>query len=102
MAGPFNISPLPLLHVSSFGVIPKKGQPDKWRLIVYLSSPVGASVNDGIDRDDFTLYYVWVDQVVRMVSQFGKGALMAKFDVKAAYHNIAVHPAVWYSCISSA
>ena len=31
-----------------------------------------------------------------MVSQFGKGALMAKFDVKAAYRNIAVHPAERY------
>ena len=41
VAGPFTIAPLPLLHVSSFGVIPKKGQPDKWRLIVDLSSPGG-------------------------------------------------------------
>ena len=32
------------------GVIPKKGQPDKWRLLVDLSYPGGASVNDGIDR----------------------------------------------------
>ena len=27
-----------------------------------------------------------------MVSKFGKGALMEKFDVEAAYRNIAVHP----------
>ena len=31
-----------------------------------------------------------------MVSRFGKGALMAKFDVEAAYRNIAVHPADRY------
>ena len=54
--------------------------------------PLGASVNDGINRDEFMLHYISVDQVISMVSQFGKGALMAKFDVEAAYRNIAVHP----------
>ena len=82
--------------MSSFGVIPKKGQPEKWSLIVYLSSPGGASVNDGIDPDEFTFHYISVDQVIRMVLLFGKRALMAKFDVEAAYRNIAVHPADRY------
>ena len=30
--------------------------------------------------------------MIRMVSPFGKWALPAKFDVEAAYQNIAVHP----------
>ena len=92
VAGPFASPPVPLLHVSSFGVIPKKGQRGKWRLIVDLSSPGGASVNDGINPDEFTLHNTTVDQFIRMVSQFGQGALMAKFDVEAAYRNIAIHP----------
>ena len=54
VAGPFSSPPFPNLHVSSFEVIPKKGQPGKWRLIVDLSSPSGLSVNDGIDPDEFT------------------------------------------------
>ena len=33
------------VHVSKLGVIPKKHQPGKWRMIVDLSSPSGASVN---------------------------------------------------------
>ena len=41
VAGPFSAPPFPNLHVSSFGVIPKRGQPGKWRLIVDLSSPGG-------------------------------------------------------------
>ena len=45
LAGPFDALPMQDLHVSSFGVIPKKGQPDKWRLIVDLSSPHGHSVS---------------------------------------------------------
>ena len=55
--------PFPLLHISSFGVIPKKGQPGKWHVIVDLYSPGGASVNDDIDPQDFSLQYIKVDQV---------------------------------------
>ena len=82
----------PNLQISSFGVIPKKGQPGKWCLIVDLSSPLGASVNDGISADEFTLHYITVDQIIRSVSRLGKGALMAKFDVKSTYRNVLVHP----------
>ena len=38
------------------------------------------------------MHYIKVDQIIRMVSQYGTGALMAKFDVEATYRNIAVHP----------
>ena len=38
----------PNIHISSFGVIPKRSQPGKWRLVVALSSLNGRSVNDGI------------------------------------------------------
>ena len=49
-------------------------------------------MNDGIDPQDFSLLYIKVDQVIRMVSGYGPGALMAKFDVECAYRNIPVHP----------
>ena len=55
VAGPFDVPPKQDLHVSSFGVIPKKGQPDKWRIIVDLSSLRGHSVNDGIDPESWHL-----------------------------------------------
>jgi len=92
VAGPFPSPPLPNLQVSSFGVIPKKGQPGKWRLIVDLSSPHGSSVNDGIDPDEFSMHYIHLDQIINMIAKHWPGALMAKFDVEAAYRNIAVHP----------
>ena len=44
LAGPFLNSPIPNLHISHFGVIPKKHQPEKWQLILDLSSPLGCSV----------------------------------------------------------
>ena len=37
------LSAIPL-HISPFGVIPKKAKPGKWRLIIDLSSPMGWSV----------------------------------------------------------
>ena len=52
----------------------------------------GASVNDGIDPHEFTLHYITVDQVIHQVSKLGPGALMAKFDVEAAYRKVPVHP----------
>ena len=92
VAGPFTTKPFPNLHVSSFGVIPKRGQPRKWHLIMGLSSPGRASVNDGIDPDKFTLHYITLDQVIRLVSKLGPRALTARFDVEAAYRNVPVHP----------
>lgn len=92
VAGPFPFPPLPNLHISSFGVIPKRGQPGKWRLIVDLSSPGVCSVNNGIDPQDFTLQYIRLDEVIHMVLRYSPGALMAKFDVEATYRNIAIHP----------
>ena len=61
-----------------------------------LSSPTGSSVNDRIDPGEFTLHYITVDQVIQLVSQFGPGAPMAKFDVEAAYSNVPVHPSDRY------
>ena len=39
------------VHCSPYGVIPKKGMPGKWRLILNLSALDGASVNDGIPKE---------------------------------------------------
>jgi hypothetical protein len=93
VAGPFVTPPLPNLHCSPFGVIPKKNQPGKWRLILDLSSPAPHSINDGIPRDPYSLHYISVDTAIRALLELGPGAQMAKFDVEAAYRNIPIHPA---------
>ena len=46
--GPFMHRPLPALRCSGLGVVPKKG--NKWRMILHLSAPSGASINDFIRR----------------------------------------------------
>ncbi len=79
------------IHTSPFGVIPKN-KSNKWRLILDLSSPTGQSVNGGIGKELASLSNVSVDDVVNRVQQLGKGAMMAKIDVKQAYRNMPVHP----------
>ena len=91
VAGPFSSPPLLHLHISRFGVIPKKHQPGKWRLILDLSSPDGHSVNDGIRKDPFTVQYMKVDDIIDGIMSLGRGTLLEKFDVESAYH-IPIHP----------
>ena len=92
------IGPVPPAYVpvgtqlSPFGVIPKSGQPGKWRLIVNLSSPEGASVNAGIDSELCSLHYLHLDQVVQEIRKLGRGAKMAKMDIESAYRMVPGHP----------
>jgi len=78
------------VHVSPFGVIPKKGRANKWRLILDLSSPTDQSGNDGISKEDCSLQYASVSQVVAKVVELGRGTLMGKMDIQHAYRNIPV------------
>ena len=82
----------PPIHTSSFGVIPKRHQCNKWRLIIDLSSPRGRSVNDGIDRSMSSLAYISVADIASAILSLGPGSLLAKSDVKHAYRQIPVHP----------
>ena len=80
------------VHVSRFGVISKPHQPGKWRLITDLSSPKGASVNDGVSPSLCSVSYASVDDAVRCILALGQGALLAKFDIASAYRMVPVHP----------
>ncbi len=93
MLGPFpSTDHLPHLHISRFGVIPKGHNTGKFRLITDLSSPTGRSVNDGIDSELCSLVYTKVDEVAAQAAVRGRGALLAKVDIEAAYRLIPVHP----------
>ena len=80
------------IHVSPIGAIPKRNKPGKWRLIVDLSSPAGASVNDGISPDLSSVSYVSVDYLSSLVMSVGKGAFLVKADIKEAYRMLPIHP----------
>lgn len=90
--GPFDLEELPGVHISKFGVIPKSNQVGKWRLILDLSSPEGASVNDGIQKELCSLQYVKVDEVVDTILKLGPGTELAKIDIQNAYRIVPVHP----------
>ena len=91
VAGPFSSPPLPHLHISRFGVIPKKHQPGKWHLILDLSSPDGHSVNDGIRKDPFTVQYTKVNNIIDGIMSLYQGTLLVKFDVESTYRIIPIH-----------
>uniref|UniRef100_A0A1X7U2N6 Reverse transcriptase domain-containing protein n=1 Tax=Amphimedon queenslandica TaxID=400682 RepID=A0A1X7U2N6_AMPQE len=80
------------VQVNPIGLIPKSGQPGKFRLIDDLSSPEGRSVNEGIDPVLSSLSYASVDQAVASVCLAGRGAWMAKLDLRSAYRRVPVHP----------
>ena len=83
--GPFATLPADKLHISRFGVIPKKSQPGKWWLMVDLFAPEGHSVNDGIPRELCSLRYPSFDSAVHLIVAHGPGALLSKLDIKEAY-----------------
>ena len=62
--GPLNLSMFPQVHISRFGVIPK-GTTGQWWLIVDMSSPEGASVNDGIQEAHCSLSYMGVQDAAQ-------------------------------------
>ena len=82
--GPLSVSALSFLHISRFGVIPKS-TPGKWRLILDLPSPCGASVNDGISPEVCHLQLASVDDAVQLILKLGPGT-------QQAYRNVPVHP----------
>ena len=54
-------------------MVPKDHQPGKFRLIIDLSTPVGGSVNEGIDLNLTSLTYPRVEDAVRLIKSTGPG-----------------------------
>ena len=90
--GPLRPEEAAAVHISRFGVIPKPHQPGKWRLIVDLSYPEDASINDGIVKEECSLSYLKLDQVARTILKLEQGTRLGKLDVQSAYRVIPIHP----------
>ena len=93
--GPLEPNNLPYIHTSHIGVIPKS-TPGKWRLITDMSFPEGSSVNDGISEKFCSLSYVGVQDAIQGILTYGKGALLAKVDIRNAYRVVPIHPDDWW------
>ena len=88
IAGPFDTPPLLNLQCSGVGVVPKKT--GGWRMIMHLSAPAETSINDGINKEEFTLHYSTIDDAIRMINNLGRNALLAKIDIKHAFRTVPV------------
>lgn len=82
----------PSTHINPIGLVPKSGQPGKFRLITDLSSPHDHSVNDGIHQAICSLKYAAIDQAAQFIRALGTVALLAKLDLQNAYRVVPVHP----------
>ncbi len=80
------------IHISPIGLIPKRHQDNKWRLIVDMSSPSGFSLNDGVASELSSLAYIHIQDVIRQILTLGPGTLLAKIDIRSAYRICPVHP----------
>ena len=68
--GPFPAPPYQNFCTRSFGVIPKRNQPGKWRLVMDLSSPEGSSVNDGIDALEWVVRQHGMEHIFHYIDEF--------------------------------
>ncbi|XP_065189426.1 uncharacterized protein LOC135820050 [Sycon ciliatum] len=93
-AGPFSVQPFHPFVCSPLGVVPKNN--GKFRLIHHLSYPDRMSVNDGINKDLFSLHYVTVDDAIERLQRQGTGALMAKLDIHNAFRLVPVAPTAYH------
>ena len=64
-------------------------------MILHVSAPLGQSVNDYISKEEFSLWYASIDDATCMLSALGKGALMAKVDLKSAFRMVPVRRNDW-------
>ena len=88
--GPFLDPPFTLFWVSPLGAVPKPGSA-KIRLIHNLSHPFGGdSVNANIPREEYIMQRF--ADAIAAIRRFGRGALLLKFDVSAAFKRIPVRP----------
>ena len=49
-------------------------------------------MNDGIRKADAAVSYVTVQNFCEKILNLGQGAMPCKFDIKAAYRHVPVHP----------
>ena len=94
--GPFKENPIQNSHTSPF-MTRNMPNSDRRRVIIDLSWPLGASVNAGIDKDNylgspFALTFPTVDVITGELKRLGRGALLYKIDVSRAFCHVRIDP----------
>ncbi|KAF7288455.1 Reverse transcriptase domain-containing protein [Mycena indigotica] len=108
-SGPFNLSRLKAIigpiRSSPLGVVPKAGEPDKWRMVQDFSFPYDdpeiVSINSTIDSDDFPCDWGTFSQMLLLVLDAPPGTQAATLDVDAAFRRVPIHPSQqWFFVVS--
>src|SRR5882724_6995357 len=68
----------------------------KAHVINHLSWPECSSINAGIPDAEASITYEFFECVVKTICEFGQGSLLAKLDLKDAFHHIPVQPQDWH------
>ena len=97
--GPLKKMPFSTYRVNPVGIAEGKYSKKK-RLIVDLSAPHNDKdnkcLNDMINKEDFSLNYVTVDQAIDIIKQKGTGSWLCKVDISDAFKLIPIHPSLWH------
>ena len=88
--GPFTSPPFEITQCSPIRVVVKKD--DSCRLIMDLSQPSSASINEHISKEEFLVQYTHFDTATDMVRADGIGCSLNKMDIQHAFRLLPVHP----------
>ncbi|XP_033730724.1 uncharacterized protein LOC117320169 [Pecten maximus] len=98
LLGPFTDIPYQQYRINPIGIAEGKYSKKK-RLIVDLSAPHNddkhPSLNELIDKQEFSLQYVTIDKAIQVIKDSGKGCWMGKTDITDAFKLIPLHPSLW-------
>ena len=98
LLGPFATIPFEKFRINPIGIAESKYSKKK-RLIVDLSSPHDndqhPSLNNLIDKEDFSLSYVTIDEAITTIKRTGVGCCLLKTDISDAFKLIPIHPTLW-------
>jgi hypothetical protein len=98
MIGPYDQPPFDCFRINPIGVVESK-YTKKRRLIMDLSAPHNngdhVSINSLIDKDQFSLSYVRVDDAIKAIKKAGVGAMLCKFDIASAFKQVPVAARLW-------
>ena len=97
LAKGFAFGPIPMSEVparAKFSGLMTRPKPNgSVRIILNLSAPVGAAVNEGINSEDFPTSMSSTSKWLRVLHKAGRGGLMCKVDWADAYKHVAVSDA---------
>lgn len=96
--GPFNNIPFENFRISPIGIAEGKYSGKK-RLIVDLSAPheneTHPSLNDLVDKEEFSLSYVTIDNAIDIIKRLGKGSWLCKTDIQDAFKLVPIREDLW-------